>query len=143
MRPSPARSSLPASVMVWSLPDAVIEDQALLERQFHDLLKAGFDGVAPFVRCSRYTWSDVPARRALRWIGEACARNGMACWIVPDPRLVSRLLIGESGGLEVLMFGDAARASVVPQTVPLRNGRFSVRCALPPPTRAPLCCADP
>ena len=132
MKPSPTRSSLPASVMVWSLPDAVIEDQALLERQFHDLQKAGFDGVAPFVRCSRYTWSDLPARRALRWIGEACADNGMACWIVPDPRLVSRLLIGEAGGLEVLMFGDAARASVVPQTVPLREGRFSIRCALPP-----------
>jgi len=118
--------------MVWSLPDAVIEDRALLERQFHDLLKAGFDGVAPFVRCSRYTWYDVPARRALRWIGEACAENGMACWIVPDPRLVSRLLIGESGGLEVLLFGDAARAGVVPQTVPLKDGCFSVRCMLPP-----------
>jgi len=132
MKGSASRSSSPASVMVWSLPDAVIEDWNLLERQFRDLRQADFDGVAPFVRCSRYTWHDLPARRALRWIGEACAREGITCWIVPDPRLVSRQLIGEIGGLEVLLFGDAARAHSFPHMEPVKDGRFRVRCALPP-----------
>jgi hypothetical protein len=121
-----------ASLMVWSLPDAVLEDRRLLEGQFADLVRTGFDGVVAFVRCSRYSWNDAPARAALAWISRACQEAGLDCWIVPDPRLVSRQLIGENGGLEVLMFGDAARAAIVPHCAPVENGRFSVRCSLPP-----------
>ena len=132
MSPAPSRSFPRASLMVWSLPDEVLEDQAKLEQQFAELVRAGFDGVAAFVRCSRYSWNDAPARAALAWISRVCRRAGLDCWIVPDPRLVSRLLIGDAEGLEVLLFGDAARATTVPHSVPVEDGRYSVRCSLPP-----------
>ena len=132
MKRSTAWRSPKASVMVWSLTDAVLENPSQREQELQDLLRAEFDGVAAFVRCSRYAWHDPLARTALRDISRVCRRAGKECWIVPDPRLVSRLLIGEGGGLELLLFGDAARASTVPHTAPIEKGRFSVRCMLPP-----------
>ncbi len=83
----------PASILVWTLPDSVIEEPPLLEKQFHEIRQAGFGGVAPFVRCSRYTWNDPPARKTLRAIGALCKEYGMQNWIGPDPRFVSRELI--------------------------------------------------
>ena len=72
--------------------DAVLDDRPRLEEQFADMVRAGFDGVAPFVRCTRYDWYEPPARAALAWISNQCRQRGMACWSVPDPRLVSRRL---------------------------------------------------
>ncbi len=120
-------------MMVWTLPDAVIESPALLEQQFEDLRRNGFDGVAVYVRCSRYTWDDPPAREALARISTLCRQCGMHFWIGPDPRFISRALIGRGcDGAELLLFGDSTRAEKFPNLVPVINGRFSVRCELRP-----------
>jgi len=119
-------------LMVWSITDAVIENHALREAQFHDLVKAGFGGVAAFVRCSRYSWDDPSAVEACRHIGDLCTTNGMSCWIGPDPRFVSHKLTSDSSGLELLLFGNAALGDVVPNTVSIRGERYSIRCVLSP-----------
>ena len=123
---------MPVSMMVWTINDPVIEDPALLESQFDDLRRAGFDGAAAYVRCSRYTWDDPPARKALARISDLCRRTGFQLWIGPDPRFISRPLIASGGGAEVLLFGDSTRARCIPNTAPVTEGRFSVRCMLSP-----------
>jgi hypothetical protein len=122
----------PATLMVWTLTDQVIESRQSLESQFHEIRSMGFGGVAPYVRCSRYAWSDPAARKALAAVTELCGKHGMACWIGPDPRFVSRQLIGEGWGVEVILFGNRARADLFPNTGRLSGGRFSVRCDLSP-----------
>ncbi len=122
----------PATLLFWTLTDEVIERPDVLERQFHDIRESGFGGVAAFVRCSRYTWHDRPAREALARVGNLCTRYHMQNWIGPDPRFVSRYLIAPSGGLEVLMFGNRARAEVFPNFGRVADGRFSVRCDISP-----------
>jgi hypothetical protein len=123
---------LPVSMMVWTINDPVIEDIPLLESQFDDLRQAGFDGTAAYVRCSRYTWSDGPARKALAHISTLCRRTGFQFWIGPDPRFISRPLIGRGGGAEILLFGDSTRAERIPSSAPVVGDRFSVRCMLSP-----------
>ena len=125
-------SVLPVTPMVWTMHDAVIEDAARREREFHALVAAGFDGVAVFVRCTRYTWDDPEARTAVAHISRMCRAAGMKLWIGPDPRFISRSLIGEHGGAELLLFGNASRATVFPHRTPVEHGRFSVRCELTP-----------
>ncbi len=132
MKISTPRKHPPESLLVWTLPDSVIEEPSLLEKQFHEIRLAGFGGVAPFVRCSRYTWNDSPARKALRAIGTLCRKYGMQNWIGPDPRFVSRELIAAGDGLEVLLFGNKARADVFPNLGTVTNSAFSVRCQLAP-----------
>ena len=122
----------PATLMVWTLTDEVIESRALLEAQFHEMRRIGFGGVTPYVRCSRYTWSDPPARKALAAVTSLCRRHGMACWIGPDPRFVSRELIGTDGGVDVILFGNRARSEVFPNLGPVTRGRFNVRCDISP-----------
>lgn len=119
-------------IMVWSITDAVIEDPAVREREFRDIAEAGFGGVAAFVRCSRYSWDDPLAVAAWRHINDACRSRGLQCWLGPDPRFVSHKLAQDSTGLEVLLFGNAGKADVVPNTAPVRDGRYSIRCLLPP-----------
>jgi hypothetical protein len=126
------QSVLPVIPMVWTLPDAVIEDAALRERQFHALVTAGFDGVAVHVRCSRYTWDDPEARVAVAHISRMCKAAGIKLWTGPDPRFISRSLIGEHGGAELLLFGNMSRATVFPHRSPIERGRFSHRCELAP-----------
>jgi hypothetical protein len=116
--------------MVWTVTDDVIENKAALEAQFDDLWRAGFGGVAVFVRCSRYTWNDRPAQHALRRIGQLCRRHKMACWLGADPRFVSRQLIGSSVGMGVLLFGNRSRADRFPHFGRVQEGRFSIRCEL-------------
>ena len=135
---------LPVSIMVWTLPDAVIENPGLLESQFEELRGAGFDGVAVYVRCSRYTWDDPPARAALARVGKLCRRTGLRLWAGPDPRFISRTLIDGTArsasagvpacgrGAEILLFGDSTRAGSFPNLSPLIDQRFSVRCQLTP-----------
>jgi hypothetical protein len=118
--------------MVWSITDAVIENKALRAEQFHDLAKAGFGGIAAFVRCSRYSWDDPLAMEACRHIGKLCKTNGMSWWLGPDPRFVSHKLTKDSTGLELLLFGNAARADIVPNTASIQDGRYSIRCVLSP-----------
>ena len=118
--------------MVWSITDAVIEDGELLVKQFRDLADAGFGGVAAFVRCSRYSWDDPMAVDAWRHINELCHRHGMKCWLGPDPRFVSHKIVHNSSGLELLLFGNAAKADVVPNTANVRDGRYTIRCTLSP-----------
>ena len=127
-----AKRPLPVSMMVWTINDPVIEDPSLLESQFDDLHRAGFDGAAVYVRCSRYTWSDGPAKTALAHISRLCRRHRFHLWIGPDPRFISRQLIAHGGGAEVLLFGDSTRAGRFPNTAALAGGRFSVRCMLTP-----------
>jgi hypothetical protein len=122
----------PSSLLVWTVNDPVIENRAVLEREFDDIRQSGVGGVAAFVRCSRYTWSDALARSALKAIGRLCRRHHMHCWVGPDPRFVSRDLIDSTHGLEVLLYGNAARADVTPNFGTVINGRFSVRCQLSP-----------
>lgn len=124
-------ASLPTSMMVWSIHDAVIEDPALLEKQFHDLRRAGFDGVAVFVRCSRYTWAQAPARVALKRIGELCREHGLQYWAGPDARFISHSLLGKSHGLPVVLYGDQVRATHVPHFAPVIENRFRLRCDIP------------
>jgi hypothetical protein len=126
------KRNTPDTLMVWTLTDEVIECPELLKRQFEEIRAKGFGGVATYVRCSRYTWNDHPARRAMAAIGGLCKRAGMAHWIGPDPRFVSRTLIARSEGLTVLLFGNRSRADVVPHLVPAIDGKFSVRCELSP-----------
>ena len=118
--------------MVWSITDAVIEDRKLLEKQFCDLADAGFGGVAAFVRCSRYSWEDPMAIDAWRHINDMCRRRGMKCWLGPDPRFVSHKIVHDSSALELVLFGNAAKADVVPNTADVRDGRYTIRCTLPP-----------
>jgi hypothetical protein len=118
--------------MVWTLTDQVIEQPEILVQQFEEIHAKGFGGVATYVRCSRYTWNDLPARRAMTEVGKLCKRAGMAHWIGPDPRFVSRTLITGSEGLTVLLFGNRSRADVFPNLVPAVGGKFSARCELPP-----------
>lgn len=132
MKKTNTSSKPPATLLFWTLTDEVLERPEVLERQFHDIRQSGFGGVAAFVRCSRYTWHDQTARKALRKIGELCREFSMKNWIGPDPRFVSRELIGSSGGLEVLLFGDRARAEVFPNVSPVVDCRFSVRCDISP-----------
>ncbi len=122
----------PSTLMVWTLTDSVIEQRAALESQFHEIRESGFGGVAVYVRCSRYTWNDPPARAALRAVGRLCRRYGIACWLGPDPRFVSRQLIGREGGMEVLLFGNRSRADQFPNFGSIHEGQFSVRCVLEP-----------
>jgi hypothetical protein len=117
--------------MVWSITDQVIEDRATRQAQFEDLRAAGFEGVAAFVRCSRYSWDDPPAGLALKEISDLCQKAGMLCWVGPDPRFVSHHLAGDASGLEVLLYGNASRADAWPNLVSIDEGRFNVRCALP------------
>jgi len=126
------RDPIPASMLVWSVNDPVIEDAGVLQTQLADIRRGGFDGTAVFIRCSRYTWSDEPAREALVRISALCRAYGFHLWIGPDPRFISRQLIGNGKGADLVLFGDASRASVFPHTEPLSGGRFSVRCALNP-----------
>ena len=119
-------------IMVWSITDAVIENRKLRERQFQDLEAAGFGGVAAFVRCSRYSWDDPLATEAWRHINDLCRAKGMNCWLGPDPRFVSHKVTHNSSGLELVLFGNASRADVVPNTAKIRDGRYTVRCTLTP-----------
>jgi hypothetical protein len=132
LKPMNKKRPIPVSMMVWTINDPVIEDPSLLESQFDDMRRAGFDGAAVYVRCSRYTWSDGPAKKALRHISRLCTGHGFHLWIGPDPRFISRSLIARGGGAEVLLFGDSTRAGRFPNTAPLQGGRFSVRCTLAP-----------
>lgn len=125
-------ASLPTSMMVWSIHDAVIENPALLEQQFHDLRRAGFDGVAVFVRCSRYTWAQAPARASLKRIGELCREHGLQYWAGPDARFISRTLLGNSHGLPVVLYGDQVRATHVPHFASVVDNRFRLRCDISP-----------
>ena len=119
-------------IMFWSITDTVIEDRRLLEKQFHDLADAGFGGVAAFVRCSRYSWDDPMAVEAWHHINGLCRKHEMRCWLGPDPRFVSHKIVVDSSGLELLLFGNAAKADVVPNTAEVREGRYTIRCMLSP-----------
>ncbi|MEX2116443.1 MAG: hypothetical protein WEB37_06125 [Bacteroidota bacterium] len=119
-------------IMVWSITDEVIEDRSILEKQFRDLVDAGFGGVAAFVRCSRYSWNDPMAVDAWRHINKLCRKTGMQCWLGPDPRFVSHEIARDGSGLEILLFGDTAKATIVPNIAELRGGRFNIRCTVPP-----------
>lgn len=122
----------PPTLMVWTITDEVIEHPETLQSQFDDIMRSGFGGVAVYVRCSRYSWYDPPARAAFRAVGRLCRRHGMECWLGPDPRFVSRQLIGSGAGMDVLLFGDKPRADRYPNFAPVEAGRFSVRCSLEP-----------
>jgi hypothetical protein len=121
-----------ATILFWTINDEVIESPEVLERHFHEIREFGFGGVAAFVRCTRYHWFDPVARQALVKIGKLCRQHAMQCWLGPDPRFVSRELIPLTGGVEVLLFGDRARADVFPHFGPVSRGRFSVRCNISP-----------
>jgi hypothetical protein len=122
---------LPATVMMWTINDAVMEEPETLVRQFHDIRQAGFGGVAALVRCSRYTWDHLPAMDALRHISRLCRQYGMGFWIGPDARTISRALIGDGQGLTVLAYGEQIKASQVPHWSPVIDNRYSIRCAIP------------
>ena len=126
------QAPLPVTMMVWTINDPLIEDRSVLESQFDDIRRAGFDGVAVYIRCSRYTWDDPPARKAVARISGLCRKAGIHLWIGPDPRFISRSLIVKGGGAEIILFGDSTRARTVPQSVPVSDGKFSLRCMLAP-----------
>ena len=118
--------------MVWTVNDRVIESEAVLEREFNDLREAGFDGVAVFVRCSRYSWGDAEAQQALARIGRLCRKHNLQYWLGPDPRFVAHRIVAGLNGLEVLVNGDAPRAEQYPLVAPIVDGRFNVRSRIHP-----------
>ena len=124
--------SAPATVMVWTVNDRVIENEAVLEREFNDLRDAGFDGLAVFVRCSRYSWGDAEAQQALARIGRLCRKHKLQYWLGPDPRFVAHRIVAGLNGLEVLVNGDAPRAEKYPLVAPIVDGRFNVRSRIHP-----------
>jgi len=132
MRKTKSSSFMPTSVMVWSIYDPVIENSELLEYQFNDLLSKGFDGLAVWVRCSRYTWDHPAAMDALQHISKLCKKNDIAYWFGPDPRFISRKLVGENNGLQIILYGDCVLSTKVPNFAPLINDSFNVRCSIPP-----------
>lgn len=125
-------SHQPASIMVWSVNDRVIEDDKILQQEFDDLRSAGFDGLAVFVRCSRYSWGDIEAQKTLAKIGRLCQKHGLQYWLGADPRFIAHRIIPGLNGLEVLVNGDRPRASVYPLLAPIIEGRFNVRTEIHP-----------
>jgi hypothetical protein len=123
---------MPATTMMWTITDHVIEDEKELERQFNDIRRAGFGGVAAFVRCSRYRWDQPAAIKACHRISELCRHHDIQFWAVPDPRFLSRQLSASSTGLPLLFFGDAVQAQKVPHTSVVEKNKFSIRCRLQP-----------
>ncbi|MFZ5517131.1 MAG: hypothetical protein ACOY90_10865 [Candidatus Zhuqueibacterota bacterium] len=122
----------PTTTMMWAITDQVIENETVLDQQFFDLLRAGFGGVAAFIRCSRYTWDQPVAQQALARIRSLCQENGICFWAVPDPRFLARLLMEKFGGLPVLLYGDQVLAKQVPNVAPVQQNRFNIRCYIPP-----------
>ncbi len=120
------------TTIVWTLTDEVIEDPRILDEQFKDIKAAGFGGVTPFVRCSRYRWDDDLAQKALVRIRQLCEHNEMDFWTFPDPRFLSRDLTESGGWLDVVLFGETVKAEQVPHRVPIENDRYRIRCTLAP-----------
>jgi len=125
-------SALSTTTMMWAITDRVIENEADLDQQFFDLLQAGFGGVAAFIRCSRYTWDQPVAQQALAKIRSRCQEHGIQFWAVPDPRFLARPLMEKFGGLPVVLYGDQILAKQAPHFAPVQNGRFNIRCQIPP-----------
>ena len=123
---------MPVSVMVWSVYDPVIEDRHLLESQFSDLLAKEFNGLAVWVRCSRYAWDHPEAIAALQHISKLCDQNEIACWLGLDPRFISRKLIQDESGIPIVLYGDDVRATRTPNFSPVIDGKYNVRCTVAP-----------
>ena len=118
--------------IMWTITDEIIENQDVLERQFEDIKKSGFDGISAFVRCSRYNWSQKPTIEALEYINSLCKKNDIKFWVCPDPRFISRNLMQGSTGLPVVLFGDAIIAKKVPNFSQVKDDKFNIRCNIPP-----------
>ena len=110
MKARSLKTTYPTSLMMWTLNDAVIEQPHILEEQFHDIKSKGFEGVAAFVRCSRYVWNDAEAIDTLRRISSLSKKSGMAFWLGADPRNISEKMVQDSGGLRILVYGDSTRS---------------------------------
>ena len=130
MKARSLKTTYPTSLMMWTLNDAVIEQPHILEEQFHDIKSKGFEGVAAFVRCSRYVWNDAEAIDTLRRISSLSKKSGMAFWLGADPRNISEKMVQDSGGLRILVYGDSTRSQQVPNTATIVDGKFSLRCAI-------------
>ncbi|HNT65029.1 MAG TPA: hypothetical protein PKN04_04545 [bacterium] len=124
---------VPAAMIMWTIHDAVIDDPQRWLAEINDIRNAGFRGIAALVRCNRYRWDHPRVRAVLAKISDWCRENGLAFWLAPDPRYLSRTCLEASGqGLPVVLFGDQTLARQVPHTETVQNGRFSIRCAHPP-----------
>lgn len=128
----PTKHVRPTTTMMWTITDTVIEDETILEQQFYDMQKAGFGGVAAFIRCSRYTWDHSLAQQALARINQLCKEHEIEFWAVPDPRFLARDLTQKFGGLPVVLYGDKILPQQVPNFSPVENNRFNLRCSIPP-----------
>ncbi len=126
------KKTIPNSTIMWTLTDKVIENSEVLEQQFFDIINAGFDGIAPFVRCSRYNWAAKPARQAIAHVRSLCEKHEIKLWLFPDPRFISRTIVQKSKGLPVLLCGEQVIAEKVPQLCDISNGSFNIRCHVPP-----------
>ena len=111
-------------MMMWTIHDPVIEDYGLLEKQFKDILDAGFGGIAAMVRCSRYSWLDSQALSALARISEMCRLHNAAFWLGLDPRGISRYCLEKSGGLVVLRCNVESSVGRIPFSTSLVDGKF-------------------
>ncbi len=118
-------------MMMWSITDEVIENPLTRATQFKDIQTAGFDGVAIFVRCSRYSWDEAEAIGAQTHIQDMCREKGMHLWIGADPRMM-RPFDERWSGANVLLFGNCPMAGDASNLVQVVNGRFSVRCEYHP-----------
>ncbi|MBI5647798.1 MAG: hypothetical protein HY962_12785 [Ignavibacteriae bacterium] len=128
---SARRAHTPHTVMVWALTDSRIEDTAMLRADLHDIAEKGFEGVAAFVRCSRYMWTDAAALRALYAASSYCCDRGLAFWFGADPRLAAPKLQSRAKPLHILAYG-AHPSAAEPLYAPVTGGRFLLSCSTTP-----------
>ncbi len=125
-------TGMPATVMMLTLDDALIDDTTKITAACDDIAAAGFAGVAPMVRCSRHAWNDDAAIEALCEVQRCCRARHAAFWLIADPRGLSLGVLDAFDGAEVLLFGDAVRAEQIPQLLLVRDGRFEGSMSIAP-----------
>jgi len=125
--------SIPATMMMWALDDRPILDAGMLRESYEDIRSRGFEGIELFVRCSRFSWADEAARRAIAKISGWCLEDGLAFWLGADPRFVAEGLHKARHRMTVLAYGDSTTPRIAPV---LRNigqgGRYRDRCLIEP-----------
>ncbi len=88
----------------WLLRDGQIENHQLIEKEFGEIVSAGFEGVHVMLRATRYHIFDQEVIAASKKISELCKAQNIYFTIGLDPRFGARHIVGKTGyGAEILM----------------------------------------
>lgn len=88
----------------WLLRDKQIEDHVQIEKEFNDIVKAGFKGVHVMLRASRYNIFDTEVIAASKQISDLCKKADIHFTLGLDPRFGVNHIIQKTGyGAEILM----------------------------------------